>query len=209
VPFFTIPEAFYFLIWGVVAAYLVVQGLGRLRGLGLFLMPTLFLAYLFTFSLMENPVISTASQSLLLEIHIIMALLGYAFFILSFFIGTMYLLQNRSLKRKTLGRFFRVLPPVELLEKWNVRALSIGLPFLTIALVLGVWNGLQGPNFTWGSWASDPLMIASIVLWGIGLLALGMRFFSSVRGRRVADLTVLGFAVVVISLFGAHYLQHG
>src|SRR5262249_57668408 len=70
-------------------------------------------------------------------IHIALALVGIAAFVLNFAGAIMYLLQDRQIRAKRPGRFYHRLPPLETLDHWTYRPLALGFPFLTTGLILG------------------------------------------------------------------------
>lgn len=210
VPFLGFGESFYFLLWAIVAAFLAIESFGHVRGLGIFISPLIALSYFFSAPFIDfQPGLARVQRDSLLAVHIILALLAYAFFVLSFLLGSMYLLQNRALKRKKLNRVFQALPSIELLERWNTGSAIISLPLLSLALGLGAFAAMRDPSASWGDWFADPMVVASLVLWAITALIAFLRYGTTVRGKKIADLTLIGFAVVVLSLFGARLVHHG
>ena len=77
-------------------------------------------------------------------------LFAYASFALACVVSVTYLLLFRELKRKQPGLFFARLPPLRSLDLMNIRAVTIGLIFFTISLLVGViWIGearVYAPN---------------------------------------------------------------
>ncbi len=106
-----------------------------------------------------------------------LALLGLAALVLNFAGAVMYLLQERQLKAKRPGAFYYRLPPLETLDRLTYRALTLGFPFLTAGLLLGVlWAGATSGR----PLAFDPLTLLSVVMWIVYALTLS--------GRAVGDL---------------------
>ena len=56
---------------------------------------------------------------------------------------------------------------------------------------------------------SDPKLVFSLIVWGLYVVLLQGRMTAGWRGRRSAQLTIAGFAVLVISLVGVNVLSLG
>src|SRR5207245_11520545 len=80
---------------------------------------------------------STALHNVWIPVHVVLALLGIAAFVLNFAGSIMYLLQERQLKARRPGTFYYRLPSLETLDRLTFRALTLGFPFLTVGLILG------------------------------------------------------------------------
>src|SRR6267378_260309 len=141
-------------------------------------------------------------------IHIALALVGIAAFVLNFAGAIMYLLQERQIRHKRPGRFYHRLPPLETLDRWTYRTLALGFPFLTTGLILGaVWA-----RTAWGSvFAFDPLAFFSLVAWLIYAGTLAGRAAGGWHGRRAAYFAIFGFAALVVTLGAGLFLpgRHG
>jgi HemX protein len=128
-------------------------------------------------------------------LHVVLAMVGYAGLTVAFAAGLMYLLQFRQLKGKRFGAVFRFFPPLETLDRIGRRALIVGLPFLTVALLLGwAWAERFGPSMA----AGNPKVIWGGVTWVAFVAALAARG-GRVPERRGALASVVGFAVVVVA----------
>ena len=141
-------------------------------------------------------------------IHIALALVGIAAFVLNFAGAIMYLLQERQIRHKRPGRFYHRLPPLQTLDRWTYRTLALGFPFLTTGLILGaVWA-----RTAWGSvFAFDPLAFFSLVAWVIYAGTLAGRAAGGWHGRRAAYFAIVGFAALVLTLGAGLFLpgRHG
>ena len=137
-----------------------------------------------------------AFRGLWFALHVLFAFIGYAALALAFAAGLMYLLQFRELKSKRFGAVFRFFPPLDTLDRVGERALMIGLPALSLALVLGwAWTA----RFQHSLEVRNPKLIWGVLSWIIFVAALLARRGSARHGRRAALVSVLGFAVVVAS----------
>ena len=136
-----------------------------------------------------------ALQSNWLHIHVITCFLGYAAFAVSFICGALY--------------FFgpgRIIPARESLEDINYRSIIIGFSMLTSGILTGaVWA-----HFAWGSyWSWDPKETWSLITWIIYALVLHLRLTGGLKGRRIAILSIVGFASVIMTYFGVNYFLTG
>ena len=104
-----------------------------------------------------------------------------------------------------MGVLFHRLPSLDQLEQVNVFAIGLGFGLLTVGLSVGlvVSRLLRG---VW--WSGDPKEILSATLWVCYLVLWLARVRATMRGRRVAWLSVLGFALVLFTFVGASWLLH-
>ena len=141
---------------------------------------------------------------MMLLVHTLCSLLSYAAFLVAFLAGVLFLIQERQLKRKTLGVLFHRLPSLGSLDQINFLAIGIGFALLTIGLALG----LVGEHVLLGHWWSgDPKEYLTVGLWGLYLGLWLIRLRATLRGRRVALLSVLGFSLVLFTFLGASWLM--
>src|SRR3989338_7806293 len=136
-------------------------------------------------------------------VHTISSLLSYVAFLVAFGAGALFLVQERQIKRKRMGVLFHRLPSLDQLERINVSAIGFGFGLLTIGLSLGVIVSrlLRG---VW--WSADPKEILSATLWLCYLILWLARLRATMRGRRVAMLSVVGFALVLFTFLGVSWL---
>jgi len=126
-------------------------------------------------------------------LHVLLTFVGYVCFAGAFAAGLLYLIQHRELKGKHFGRWFRFLPPLESLERWQRRALEVGLPALTLGLLVGwAWTTrFARPLPAW-----HPKIVWGLLSWVLLALAL-LAHLAPTRHRRGALVSVVGFAVTV------------
>jgi cytochrome c-type biogenesis protein CcsB len=206
-PLDTLPNAVSVAVWVVVLLSLIVERQSGLNVLGAFVMPIVVL-----FSLKAHGTRATTLAPVLgnawVLVHIALALIGIAAFVLNFAGALMYLLQERQLKGKRPGAFYYRLPPLETLDHLTYRTLAVGFPFLTLGLILGaVWA-----KTAWGSvFAFDPLALLSFAAWIIYAGTLAGRAVGGWHGRRAAYFAIVGFAALVLTLGAGLFLpgKHG
>jgi cytochrome c-type biogenesis protein CcsB len=206
-PLDTLPNAVSVAVWVVVLLSVMVERQSGLKVLGAFVMPIVVL-----FSLKAHATraatLDPALASAWVWVHIALALIGIAAFVLNFAGALMYLLQERQLKGKRPGAFYYRLPPLETLDHLTYRTLAFGFPFLTLGLILGaVWA-----KTAWGSvFAFDPLALLSFAAWIIYAGTLAGRAAGGWHGRRAAYFAIVGFAALVLTLGAGLFLpgKHG
>ncbi|MBI3321281.1 MAG: cytochrome c biogenesis protein CcsA [Candidatus Omnitrophica bacterium] len=138
----------------------------------------------------------------MLAVHIICSLLSYLAFLVASLSGILFLIQERQLKRKTIGLLFHRLPSLGVLDRLNFWAIGMGFVFLSI----GTLCGFLGEERLLGHWWSgDPKEYLTVALWGAYLALWLLRFRATVRGRRIALLSIVGFSLVLLTLLGASW----
>lgn len=192
-PFVTQYEFATSLAWGMLAAYCYFEWRYHARTLALFVLPmtVIALAYAGTQNSQVDPLVPALQNSLLLTIHIIVAIFAYGAFAISF--------AAAALTLWTPQRWRHLVPKPEVLDRLGYRAVVIGFPLDTMVLILGaVWA-----EIAWGSyWSWDPKETASLVTWLIYGGYLHARVARGWTGRRAAWLLVIGFASVVLTFAG-------
>jgi cytochrome c-type biogenesis protein CcsB len=188
--------------WALVAAFLILYWLFPIKVLGALTAP--LAALMVSGALLLPPghgVVSSQLQSLWLTVHIILALLGNAALTLAFLGGIFYLVQERQLKAKKFGFFYRRLPSLEQLDALNYWCLTIGFPLLTAGIISG---SLYAQHTMGRFWHWDPKEILTLCAWLIYAVLLHERLAVGWRGRRAAILAICGFLVLVIAFVGAN-----
>ena len=203
----TLAEALSFLALLMVGLFLVVQLRRPLLALGAVVSPLAFGLALGADAIYQGArPLPPALQSIWLPVHVVLAFLGDAIFALAFSASLLYLVQERRLKAHRGGRLMRGLPSLETLDRLNYTLLVWGLVLLT----LGIVTGIVWAHTAWGPfWSKDPKLIFSLATWGIYVILLQGRMSAGWRGRWAAQLTIAGFAVIVLSLVGINVLELG
>ncbi len=136
-----------------------------------------------------------ALQSNWLLLHVSVIMLAYSALALSFLAsGVQLWAYGRRPEHATAAA----------LDRFNERAMGLGYLLLTAGIVLGaVWA-----NEAWGSyWSWDPKETWSLITWLVYTAAIHLRRTHRWQGRRMAWLSVLGFAFVLFTYFGVNYLM--
>ncbi|KFE64638.1 cytochrome C assembly family protein [Hyalangium minutum] len=154
-----------------------------------------------------QPPLTPALRQPLLPLHITLALVGMAAFAVAAGVGVMYLLMEREVRGKQFGLLFSRLPSLEFLDTLNNRLVVAGFIALSITLATGAFfvaGSSQG--FTW---MMDAKVLATLVAWGLFAGLAGARVLVGWRGRRVALLTMAGFALVLVSFLSSYDFTGG
>ena len=207
IPIANLHEASSFFSWCIVLLFFYLEYRYKLGLLGSFIMPVVFILMLSS-SMLPRKIepLSPVLQSYWLGIHTVLAFVGDAAFAMAFGIGLMYLIQEHYVKSKHLGGLFRKLPSLQTLDEINYRLITIGFPFLTLAIITGaLWA-----ESAWGSyWRWDPKEVWSLITWFIYASVLHVRLTVGWRGKRAAILSIIGFCAVLFTFFGVNLLLKG
>jgi HemX protein len=194
-------EATTFIAWTIVAAYLVIGLLPRLRFLGAFASPVLFAMGVFALMPALDP--PHASQpdfsNGLTSLHAALILLAIGAFGLSAVAALMFLTEEHDLKFHKLRAIFSRLPPIQRLERVMNGLLFGGIILLTAGLAFSpvLLKQKYGVYFK-----NDPLLDYSIFIWLFYLVLLVSRWKFGQGGRRFAWSTVGGFTFILLTFWG-------
>lgn len=140
-------------------------------------------------------------------LHIITIYISYIAFFTASAAAALYLIQDHLLKRKRTGMIFNRLPDLFFLDKLNYRAIGSGFPILTFSIIIGfVWaKHIRGAYLpaAQADLSYNSREIYAIALWLIYAVILHVRLSSKLRGRKVAQLSLFAFCVIIFTLFGS------
>jgi ABC-type uncharacterized transport system permease subunit len=186
-------------VWFVVGTYLIWGCQPRYRLVGLAVMP--LAALLFVVARVGGGISAGGAShygNLFLTIHVGFILAAFAGFTLAAALAGLYLLEERRLQRHAPDILRLRLPSLVTLDRLTTRTIAISLPALTIGLVAGFIRLREDGD------GVDALMGATILAW---LVYAGF-LVSRARGRRAAELALVGFAFVLVArivLAGSHF----
>lgn len=141
-----------------------------------------------------------ALQSYWLVIHVLVAILGTAFFALGFALSVTQLLQSRRESEgespRSVLKFLRTLPSALTLENLAYRVTIIGFILWTFTLIAGaVWA-----EKAWGRyWGWDTKEVWTFIIWTIYAGYIHARATRGWRGTPSAWLAIIGFAAVMFN----------
>lgn len=201
-----------FLAWVLTIFYLVGSVHHRRLSWGLFVLP-LVLGLVGLGAAFGRPADSAhlSSENVLSiprawqQIHVWLLLLAAVGLCVGFLASLMYLVQAHRLRAKTLPGHGLRLGSLERIEAMNRRAIVLAFPLLTAGMVVGLVLMFQKHLSGW----TDPLVLASVVLWLTFAVLLYLRFGYHLRGRSAALLTILTFVLLVGCIALPHWGQGG
>jgi HemX protein len=203
-PAVTVPQALSVVAVAVAVVYLVVEWHGRERSTGFWLVSMVFCLQLLSSVLRRpEPPDRALFHSAVFATHVSLALLGYGGFVVAAGYGFLFLRLYSELKGGRFSTFFGRLPPLEVLERMMVGALTVGFIALSGAVVCGVvWAQRNFP----GAWMSDPKIVSTFVAWTLYGLALVLRRTRRWQGRQTALASLAGLGVILFSLLAVNVL---
>jgi len=149
-------------------------------------------------------------RSKIFSLHVSAAVLGYSAFAVAAVYGLLYLLQYQEIRTKRFGLIFRRLPSLDILDRMNFYAAAAGFALLTVAIGLGAWWGsiasAADPN-RFGAPFLDPKVFVALLTWALYGAALVGRRLVAWGGARMAYSSLIGFLVVLFSMFAVNLLM--
>jgi ABC-type transport system involved in cytochrome c biogenesis permease subunit len=193
VPFLSAFEFVTFFAFLVAMVFLLFAMREKNRALGLFLMPVVLL--LMVYAALLNRVIEPEIpifDSVLLKVHVLTTLFGYAAWSITFAASVCFLYLERK-PGSNPGMF----------DLLAYRAAFFAFCFLTLGILTGA---LWGDRVFGRLWFWDPKETWSFITWLIFLAYLHARYTLDWRGRRAAILAIVGFAAVLFTYVGVDFL---
>ncbi len=186
----------------LVAAFFVIEARKRLGILGAFVLPMAALS-LGLAVLRADPAVGPLApklRSYWLNIHPMVLMTAYAAFTNAFGVGLALLIQERQIKSRKPSELCYRLPSLDELDALNGMIIAVTLPVLVTGLVMGaVWA-----YETWGrAWSWDPKETMSLITALLYGEFLWLRYVRGQRGRTPVYVSMLGFACMLATFFGA------
>lgn len=196
-PYMNAFEYCVFLAWAVFLVFLVAEGYFRIKQLGAFMVPIGFFLMLLALALSPESEPTLPIKAYWLTMHRTLSFLAFGAFSLVFAAGLMYLIQERQLKSKHFGGWYRRLPSLSILDDANRVGLIFGFPIITVGAAAAViWSTQKYGAIIKLNTSTASLLIA----WGVYAVLIFGRTALGWRGRRAAALGVAGYCIVIASL---------
>jgi cytochrome c-type biogenesis protein CcsB len=142
-----------------------------------------------------------ALQSYWLQIHVSIAALGEAAFLVAFVANIMYFLKNGSPGSSLIQRF----PDLKILDQVSYKAITAGYPLFTVG---ALFAGAIWAEQAWGSfWSWDPKEVGSLVVWLLYSAYLHARLVRGWSGTRAAVLSASGFVCTLLTFFANMFVS--
>ena len=217
-PLSNLYESLVFFAGVITLIYLVIEYRYGNRVIGAFVMPLSFLALAYA----SLPIVSVGVKAIVPDLpsvsdriqplipalksnwliaHVITCFIGYGAFAISFGVSGMYLIKQFGGDRE--GSLLSRFPSTNALDELNHQLVMFGFLFLTAGIITGaVWA-----NSAWGRyWGWDPKETWSLITWFVYATLLHARMMRGWHGRRIAFLSIGGFAAVLFTYFGVNLL---
>ena len=200
-PVATLGESLLVFSWTLVVAFLLLFWRFPIRVLGALATPLAALMVSLGLISPGSPGnVSPLLKNFWVLLHVVLTFMGVAALTLAGLGGLFYLVQERQIKKKKFGFFYRRLPSLEQLDALNYWCLTAGFPLLTAGMITGSLYA----QYTLGRFFSfDPKEILTLIAWMIYAVLLHERLTVGWRGRRAALLALCGFAVLIVTFIGA------
>jgi cytochrome c-type biogenesis protein CcsB len=192
------------LLWSILASYLILERAAHTRApgtlvVGLALLVATYPRFLAPDWEREARPLLPALRTVWLQLHVTTGALAYGAFAVACGASVLYLLLQMSARRKDN------LPEPAVVEEFSYRAVTLGYPWMTLVLITGaIWA-----QMAWGRyWSWDIKETWTLATWLLYTLILHLRAIRGWRGRPIAALTILGFALVLFTFLGVGWLAH-
>lgn len=184
-------ESYFLFAWALVLIFLVIEILTKIKFLGAWVLPFVGALMGIAWVKYESPErLSDVVKNTWIILHVTVVFLAYSGFIIGAVFAFLYLIQQRQLKKRHVNLLFRRLPSLEVLDDWSNKAISFGLPFMTMTIITGMIRAVK----EFPSWYQDPIVTTTTVTWLVFALYLGLRYLWDWQGRRVAYVALAGLA---------------
>jgi ABC-type uncharacterized transport system permease subunit len=186
--------------WLLAGFALVAALRTRFAGLAAVLLPTAGIAALAV--LLPDPVTPRADAvDWGIHAHVTLSILAYSLLSLGAGLAVLFLYRDRTLRKRQLNAWTRILPPLESLESALFTALLAGFSLLTLAL----FSGLM---FLQDIFAQHLLhkTVLSLVAWGVFAVLLFGRIRLGWRGRQAVHWVLAGYGLLALSYFGSRFV---
>jgi cytochrome c-type biogenesis protein CcsB len=204
-PLSNLYESLVFFAATIVLIYLFIERKFGSRIISAFAAPLAFLAMAYaslspTISDRIQPLIPALKSNWLIA-HVIACFIGYGAFAVAFGVSIMYLMKPKS--PDSQSSMLDHLPDVNVLDELTHQLIMFGFLFLTAGIITGaVWA-----YSAWGRyWGWDPKETWSLITWFVYAVLLHARLLRGWRGKRIAVLSIVGFAAVLFTYFGVNLL---
>ncbi|MBI5051020.1 MAG: c-type cytochrome biogenesis protein CcsB [Nitrospirae bacterium] len=200
-PFQTLYETLSWFAWSANITYLYVQSRWKNVHLPGMIVSGIAMGACLYSLLSRSPEIAPvppALQSPWYEIHVIIAFLAYAVFIVSFAVEVCYLgARGNNGGLQTFGYID------EDFHRWTHRLVLFGFPLLTFA----VFSGAAWANDAWGRyWSWDPKETWSLITWTVYAVYLHTKAIGRWKGMPASILNIIGFICMIMTFLGVNWL---
>lgn len=190
-----------FFAWCITGVYLLFQAKFGLKVLGSFVAPLAAILMIISSAIPHSPeTVTPVLKSVWLSVHVFAMFIGDGLFAITFIASIMYIIQERQIKRKTMGGLFKRLPSLETLDSINHYSLIYGFPFITLGLITGA---IYAQYALGDYWRWDLKEVWSLITWLSYSILLHERLAVGWRGRKAAYMSIVCFAILIFTFLGS------
>ncbi|AGC49733.1 cytochrome c biogenesis protein [Lawsonia intracellularis] len=196
---FTQPVYMFILSWLIIFIALIIWIYCKYETLLLPMVPLALLIFLFALLLRHTKMpLPPALPGITFAVHITAMFLSIGLTSLGFGASILFLLQEKSIKKKIpLIGFQKDIPALTILDKINALSVMIGFPLFSIGILFGIVSA----RLTWGNlFVFDPKEVISLIAWCLYAWLFYQRFTHGWQGRKPAILAIWIFCICVFSL---------
>ena len=135
--------------------------------------------------------------TVLLGVHVSLAMLSYAMFLIASLTSLAYVFQAARLKKRQTSGLFQRLPALEQLDHTLFALIKYGYPFFVVTLWLGLFWAWYDNDSLSNTWWLSPKIVLSLVMAALYAVTFHVRRRGMLRGPKLAYFVVLGFGLVL------------
>ncbi|MBE0534730.1 MAG: cytochrome c biogenesis protein CcsA [Phycisphaerae bacterium] len=120
----------------------------------------------------------------------------------------MYVLANKRLKNKELGKVLGRMPNIEKLRRMNLFGIEAGFVLLSFGLFTGLGMAaiqIRSGETTLAHWLIDPKIVLILLAWLLLAAILVLRPLVRLGGKAVAYLTMVAFFLIIFAIVGVTF----
>ncbi|OGR03559.1 MAG: hypothetical protein A2284_10830 [Deltaproteobacteria bacterium RIFOXYA12_FULL_61_11] len=201
-PFFSIRDFLVIIGWFLLLFLFYLEAATHDRSFRLFLLLISSILHLSTQFIPYYHHVGSLQVGPLLGVHILMVMISYACFIVSFSAALMYVFLYSEIKRRRPGFFFERFTSLERLERLDLVAQRGGLLFLTLGILAGYAWAYQDPVIG----VMGLRTVFTVLIWLFYCAGAAYRHRIGLTGLRQARFTLFGFGLllcnVALGIFG-------
>ena len=183
--------------WVITTMVLITAMSRRADSLGLFVLPLVAVTVVCVM-LFPSTQTLTADLSIGVQTHVVVSLLGYGLLALAAVQAMLVWLQDQALKKKRLTPVLRGLPPLTSQESLLFQLMGTGFFFLSLSLA----SGIVFVDDLFAQHLAHKTVLSCVAWLVFGTLLWG-RWRHGWRGHSVVRWSLIGFAALALSYFGA------
>ncbi|MFB6355562.1 MAG: cytochrome c biogenesis protein CcsA [bacterium] len=130
-------------------------------------------------------------------IHILLIMIAYGAFTVSFLLAVGYLRAEHQLREKEVDRFFFLFPSLQTIDRALHLSTWIGTACIVAGIIIGMVQGYALQQLS-TDWFLDPNIMGALITTLIYGTILVIRERSLFTNRRIAYLTIAGFVIIVL-----------